>query len=135
MPKLSKCLAKTAIRNNKTDTRCGKITARWVLFIYANNIDKFIENIGSTIDGEEKREKFREVYIETFEREITKQKAKFILQGTLATDIIESGKVGESKMIKTHHNVGLNWKVEDLHPLKDLFKYLLRTIEKSNTLD
>ncbi len=35
-----------AIRNNKTDLRCGKITARWVLFIYANNIDKYIKEIG-----------------------------------------------------------------------------------------
>ena len=35
-----------AIRKNKTDLRCGKITARWVLFIYADNINKFIEKIG-----------------------------------------------------------------------------------------
>lgn len=35
-----------AIRKNDTALRCGKITARWVLFIYANNIDKFIREIG-----------------------------------------------------------------------------------------
>lgn len=35
-----------AIRKNKTDLRAGKITARWVLFIYANNINKFINQIG-----------------------------------------------------------------------------------------
>ena len=34
-----------AIRKNKVDNRAGKITARWVLFIYANNIDKFIREI------------------------------------------------------------------------------------------
>ena len=34
-----------AIKNNKTDLRGGKITARWILLIYANNINKFIENI------------------------------------------------------------------------------------------
>ena len=35
-----------AIRKNKTDFRAGKITARWVLLIYANNIDKYIKEIG-----------------------------------------------------------------------------------------
>jgi len=35
-----------AIRKNKTDLRAGKITARWVLFIYAHNINKFIKEIG-----------------------------------------------------------------------------------------
>ena len=35
-----------AIRINKTGLRFGKITARWVLTIYANNIDKFIQEIG-----------------------------------------------------------------------------------------
>ncbi|OVE74662.1 hypothetical protein BVX95_01660 [archaeon D22] len=35
-----------AIRHNKTGYRAGKISARWVLTIYANNIDKYIEKIG-----------------------------------------------------------------------------------------
>lgn len=35
-----------AIRKNNTSFKCGKITARWVLSIYANNIDKFIKEIG-----------------------------------------------------------------------------------------
>lgn len=34
-----------AIRKNKTDFRAGKVTARWVLLIYANNIDRFIEKV------------------------------------------------------------------------------------------
>lgn len=93
--------------------------------------DEFIKNIGVTIDGEGKRKKFREVYQKIFETEIKKHKAKFIVQGTLATDIIESGKAGESAMIKTHHNVGLNWKMEDLHPLRNLFKYEVRELGKT----
>ncbi|MBU4502140.1 MAG: type IV toxin-antitoxin system AbiEi family antitoxin domain-containing protein, partial [Nanoarchaeota archaeon] len=35
-----------AIKRNKTGLRCGKITARWVLLIYANNVNKFIEQVG-----------------------------------------------------------------------------------------
>ena len=47
------------------------------------------------------------------------------------TDIIESGKAGESTMIKTHHNVGLKWAVNDLHPFRDLFKYEVRELARA----
>ncbi len=92
--------------------------------------EEFIKNIGTTIDGEGKRAKFREVYKRIFEEQIAKYDAGFIVQGTLATDIIESGKAGESVMIKTHHNVGLDWKVEDLHPFRNLFKYEVRELAR-----
>lgn len=55
-------------------------------------------------------------------------------QGTLATDIIESGKAGQSAMIKTHHNVGLSWKVKDLHPFRNLFKYEIRELARALNL-
>ena len=93
--------------------------------------EKFIKNIGTTIDGEKKREKFREIYKKIFEEQIIKHKAGFITQGTLATDIIESGKAGKSAMIKTHHNVGLSWTVEDLHPFRNLFKYEVRELARA----
>lgn len=93
--------------------------------------NKFIKNISTTIDGEEKRGKFREVYKKIFEEQIAKYDAGFIVQGTLATDIIESGKAGESMMIKTHHNVGLDWQVEDLHPFRNLFKYEVRELARA----
>lgn len=92
---------------------------------------EFIKNIGTTIDGEEKRAKFREVYKQKFEEQIAKHKAGYIVQGTLATDIIESGKAGESAMIKTHHNVGLSWEVDDLHPFRNLFKYEVRELARA----
>lgn len=91
---------------------------------------EFIKNISTTIDGEEKREKFRSVYKKIFEEQIEKYNAGFIVQGTLATDIIESGKMGKSTMIKTHHNVGLSWKVKDLHPFRNLFKYEVRELAR-----
>ncbi|MFH1200995.1 MAG: glutamine-hydrolyzing GMP synthase [bacterium] len=92
---------------------------------------EFIKNIGTTIDGEEKRAKFRNVYQKIFVEQIAKHKAGFIVQGTLATDIIESGKVGESAMIKTHHNVNLKWGVKDLHPFRNLFKYEVRELARA----
>jgi GMP synthase (glutamine-hydrolysing) len=96
--------------------------------------EEFIKNIGTTIDGEEKRSKFRKVYQRIFEEQIVKHDAGFIIQGTLATDIIESGKAGESAMIKTHHNVGLSFEVEDLHPFRNLFKYEVRELGKALNL-
>lgn len=96
--------------------------------------DRFINAISQTIDAEEKRAKFRDVYKNIFEEEIKTAGAKFIIQGTLATDIIESGNVGESEKIKTHHNVGLDWDVDDLHPLRNLFKYEVRELGKALNL-
>lgn len=96
--------------------------------------DEFIKNIGSTIDGEEKRAKFRKVYQRIFEEQIAKHNASFMVQGTLATDIIESGKVGSSAMIKTHHNVGLSFEVDDLHPFRNLFKYEVRELARALNL-
>jgi len=96
--------------------------------------EEFIKNVGTSIDGEEKRAQFRNVYKRIFEEQIAKYEAGFIIQGTLATDIIESGKAGESAMIKTHHNVGLNWDVMDLHPFKNLFKYEVRELARAMNL-
>ena len=90
--------------------------------------DEFIKNISTTIDAEKKREKFREVYKRIFEEQILKYNAGFIVQGTLATDLIESGHAGESALIKTHHNVGLDWQIQDLHPFRNLFKYEVREL-------
>ncbi len=96
--------------------------------------DEFIKNVGTTIDAQEKRGKFRDVYKKTFEEQIAKYNAGFIVQGTLATDIIESGEAGKSALIKTHHNVGLAWEVDDLHPFRNLFKYEVRELGKALNL-
>ncbi len=95
---------------------------------------RFIDAISQTIDAEEKRAKFRDVYKSIFKEEIKAASAKFIIQGTLATDLIESGSIGESEKIKTHHNVGLDWEVDDLHPLRNLFKYEVRELGKALNL-
>ncbi len=96
--------------------------------------DEFIKNISTTTDAQEKRGKFREVYSKIFEEQILKHNAGFMIQGTLATDIIESGEAGKSALIKTHHNVGLLWSVDDLHPFRNLFKYEVREIARTLNL-
>ncbi|MEK7539535.1 MAG: glutamine-hydrolyzing GMP synthase [Patescibacteria group bacterium] len=115
-----------------TQSALGKNTRKNFRLIKAGA--EFIKNISRTIDGEKKRAQFRTVYKRIFEKQIAKYNAGFIMQGTLATDLIESGKIGESAMIKTHHNVDLSWKVNDLHPLRNLFKYEVRELAQALNL-
>ncbi|HEU0085395.1 MAG TPA: glutamine-hydrolyzing GMP synthase [Candidatus Paceibacterota bacterium] len=90
--------------------------------------ERFIEEIGKTIDAEEKRAKFRQVYGEVF-REVAKSyDATHMIQGTLATDLIESGSKGGSAMIKTHHNVDLDLGLKEIMPLSDYFKFEIREL-------
>lgn len=119
------------LKTNTASALSQGLSLRVKNFVIIKAAEEFIKNICTTIDGEEKRAKFREVYKRIFEKQIAKYDAGFIAQGTLATDIIESGKAGESAMIKTHHNVGLMWKVSDLHPFRNLFKYEVRELARA----
>jgi len=56
--------------------------------------DKFVEKIGESIDAEEKRAQFRRVYGEVFKEVAKSFGATHMIQGTLATDLIESGSAG-----------------------------------------
>jgi GMP synthase (glutamine-hydrolysing) len=123
-------LRKNELKELKENTKSAGV--KKLIIISAEK--EFIKNIGTTIDGEEKRMQFRNVYKRIFEEQIKKYNAGFIVQGTLATDIIESGKAGQSAMIKTHHNVGLKWKVNDLHPFRNLFKYEVRELARALNL-
>ena len=97
--------------------------------------NKFIENINTTINSEEKRAKFREVYGEVF-RDVAKvYNATHMIQGTLATDLIESGSGGKSALIKTHHNVDLNLGLKEIMPLSDYFKFEIRQLAHEFGLD
>ncbi|MES2315844.1 MAG: glutamine-hydrolyzing GMP synthase [Patescibacteria group bacterium] len=87
---------------------------------------KFIKNIGTTIDAEEKRAKFREIYGEVFKEVAQSYNATHMIQGTLATDLIESGSMGKSALIKTHHNVDLDLGLKEIIPLGDFFKFEVR---------
>lgn len=91
----------------------------------------FIRSIGATTDAELKREVFQFKYGAVLENNAKLRGAKFLLQGTLAPDRIESAATGESARIKTHHNVGLNLSLTQLHPLGEMFKYEVRDLARS----
>lgn len=100
--------------------------------------DKFMTNIGQSIDAEEKRAHFRSVYAEVFKEVALSYGADYIIQGTLATDLIESGSSGKSELIKTHHNVGLDLEVlglKEIMPLSDYFKFEARELAREFGLD
>ena len=99
---------------------------------------EMLNKLKKITDAEQKRAVFRDVYKQSFARAVKKMGGKknaiCIAQGTLATDLIESGAGGESVKIKTHHNVGLRFAVEQIHPLRDLFKYEVRALAESLNL-
>ncbi|NTW14540.1 MAG: glutamine-hydrolyzing GMP synthase [Candidatus Moranbacteria bacterium] len=84
--------------------------------------------LSKTHDAETKRKRFKKVYGRILEEEAKRFGAEFIMQGTLATDEIESGKAGNAALIKSHHNVGLGLKMDELHPFRNLFKYEVRDL-------
>ncbi|OGI26332.1 MAG: hypothetical protein A3J76_00005, partial [Candidatus Moranbacteria bacterium RBG_13_45_13] len=92
---------------------------------------RFQKAIGRQTHSELKRKRFKKLYGKILEEEAKRFEADFIVQGSLATDLIESGSAGKADLIKSHHNVGLNLKVKELHPFRNLFKYEVRELARS----
>ena len=87
-------------------------------------------------DPEKKRKIIGKVFINIFEKEAKKnKKIKFLAQGTLYPDIIESrSTTGKSTKIKSHHNVGglpKKMRLKLIEPLRDFFKDEVRSLGKS----
>jgi len=96
--------------------------------------DKFLSALAGVIDPQEKRRRIGHAFIECFSEEAARIKgARFLAQGTLYPDVIESGgaRDGPAATIKLHHNVGglpKDLAFELIEPLRDLFKDEVRTL-------
>jgi len=96
--------------------------------------EQFLAGLKGVIDPQEKRKVIGREFIEAFKSEAAKiPNAKFLAQGTLYPDVIESGsKDGNpAANIKLHHNVGALPKelgFELVEPLRDLFKDEVRVV-------
>ncbi|MDT5268598.1 MAG: hypothetical protein QOH49_784 [Acidobacteriota bacterium] len=93
----------------------------------------FLSALKGITDPEEKRRIIGRVFIEIFEREANRLGGvKYLVQGTLYPDVIESISVrGPSAVIKSHHNVGglpERMNLTLIEPLRELFKDEVRTI-------
>ena len=95
--------------------------------------DLFLKRLSGVIDPEQKRRIIGHTFIEVFEREATALGgARFLCQGTLYPDVIESVSFrGPSAIIKSHHNVGglpERMHLELIEPLRELFKDEVREV-------
>ncbi len=94
---------------------------------------EFFQNLKGVTDPETKRKRIGETFIRVFERAAAGLgRAKFLAQGTLYPDVIESVSFkGPSATIKTHHNVGglpERMDFELIEPLRELFKDEVRAV-------
>jgi len=98
---------------------------------------RFLDRLAGVTDPEQKRKIIGREFIAVFEEEVerlaaTGQRARFLVQGTLYPDVIESVSFkGPSATIKSHHNVGglpEKMKLALVEPLRELFKDEVRRL-------
>ncbi|MFA5868646.1 MAG: glutamine-hydrolyzing GMP synthase [Candidatus Bathyarchaeia archaeon] len=94
--------------------------------------DRFLRRLRGVTDPETKRKIIGEEFIRVFEEEAERFGAKYLVQGTIYPDRIESGITRHADTIKTHHNVGglpihMDFKGV-VEPLKDLYKDEVRAL-------
>ena len=106
-----------------------------VNFTTVNAVEEFLSKLKGVEDPEKKRKIVGEEFIRVFTEFSEKNGPfKWLAQGTLYPDVIESGvSKGPATVIKTHHNVGglPDWlNLEILEPLRELYKDEVRKIAK-----
>jgi GMP synthase (glutamine-hydrolysing) len=94
--------------------------------------ERFLERLRGVTDPERKRKIVGEEFIRVFEEEAVKlEDPRFLVQGTLYSDVIESGGGVGAATIKSHHNVGglpEDLDLELVEPLRALFKDEVRAV-------
>lgn len=105
-------------------------------FISVNAEKRFLTRLKGVKDPEKKRKIIGGEFVRVFEEEAARiSDARFLAQGTLYPDVIESVSVrGPSAVIKSHHNVGglpekMNLRI--IEPLRELFKDEVRNVGKT----
>jgi GMP synthase (glutamine-hydrolysing) len=105
-----------------------------VPLVHVQAQERFLSRLEGVSDPEEKRTIVGEEFIRVFEEEATKLgDIRFLVQGTLYSDVIESGGAedGVAAKIKSHHNVGglpADMRMELVEPLRLLFKDEVRRV-------
>jgi GMP synthase (glutamine-hydrolysing) len=102
-----------------------------VPLVHVKAADRFLGRLAGVVDPERKRKVIGEEFIRVFE-EVARDHAdaRFLVQGTLYPDVIESGSKTAAN-IKSHHNVGglpEDMTFELVEPLRDLFKDEVRAV-------
>ena len=125
------------LRKNEADQVCKTFTTQYeeINFRYVDASRQFLDLLKGVIAPEEKRKKIGNEFVRVFERETEAwnnegRGTKYLAQGTLYPDVIESGTNSAAK-IKTHHNVGglpedMDFKL--IEPFRTLFKDEVRAL-------
>ncbi len=99
--------------------------------VHVDAADRFLAALAGVTEPEAKRRIIGETFIRVFEEVAADHAdARFLVQGTLYPDVIESG-TRDAARIKSHHNVGglpADMRLELVEPLRDLFKDEVRAI-------
>jgi GMP synthase (glutamine-hydrolysing) len=126
------------MRKNEFNYTYNIFKKKYKLNVKLINASKiFYKKLKNISDPEKKRKIIGNLFIKIFEKESKKNKnIKYLAQGTLYPDIIESRSVngGQSSKIKSHHNVGglpKKMKLKLIEPLKEFFKDEVRILGKS----
>jgi GMP synthase (glutamine-hydrolysing) len=102
-----------------------------VPLVHVKAADRFLAKLAGVTDPETKRKAIGEEFIRVFEEVALEHRAaRFLVQGTLYPDVIESGSKTAAN-IKSHHNVGglpEHMDLELVEPLRDLFKDEVRQV-------
>jgi GMP synthase (glutamine-hydrolysing) len=101
-----------------------------VPLVHVKAADRFLARLARVTDPEDKRKGIGEEFIRVFEEAARPIGARFLVQGTLYPDVIESGSRTAAK-IKSHHNVGglpEDMDFDLVEPLHDLFKDEVRAV-------
>lgn len=100
--------------------------------IYVDAKKRFLDRLAGVEEPEEKRKIIGDEFIQVFDEEAEKlSDVRYLVQGTIYSDVIESGGTDKAATIKSHHNVGglpEEMNLELVEPLHFLFKDEVRKI-------
>ena len=105
-----------------------------VPLLHVDTRERFLARLAGVTDPEEKRRRVGEEFVRVFEEEARRfGRVRYLVQGTLYSDVIESGGStgGQAATIKSHHNVGglpEHMDLELVEPLRMLFKDEVRRV-------
>lgn len=122
------------MRQNETDLLRKVFETHYQMKIKITDAkDLFLKQLRKVVDPERKRKIIGKTFIEVFEGVAEKSGAKFLVQGTIYPDVIESAGTKHAKVIKSHHNVGglpskMNLVLTE--PLRNFYKDEVRKIGK-----